>query len=672
MLIQIVIYNLLSVLGIGMAGYFPALLLERKTTFQGIVTRLFFSLILGFFIFESLVAIWVAKGLTMQILNLIPFAIIYLLPDNKIIKQPSEEKPLMLLLPMAMLLFSSWYFLRSYSKDLQNIDFYPFIDIVNYASSSFGMFHSGSEVSFADAAVFFPEKGRINLYHFTDLWAATGLSRIFSVTELWTFCFLLPVFLFVLISFGLASNSTKNQRPIYFTLALLIALCFSNSKLLFFSDYFFYNVLDLCGIKISLIIPFFLFLYRLKGHPQAILAFLLMLPQVNILLAVVLAIGVGIYFMIHIKNFRLAFSLPVMLGYFVFGAGFLFLMFIGKGSDAGGPVLLPFSISIATLTFFNYLREAFFNLGFLYWVAFLQLAALLVNRQYIVLVMPFIIAKAVSKLVLHFLPEMSEWSAVPEVLIFFIILYRIDRRFRIIPMALYQGFLLAIGLCFVGAVGYSVTGFMDFEQIYTLFTCSCFFIIAFLIFNHDPDDQGLLSLIKLDRYKWIIGTVILLFITFQTFRFQRVLYFDKSFYSQIKAQIKPISGDKYSAYFSSRRYSPFPLHIKTGFPLMFTWSSAISTPVTMFEDESWLGKNIQWHVEQYPFHKYCLSKTGFDPAKNLEDCKKSFLKEKGIRYLWIDADYDKSRLAFLETAVQKRFSSASDKLEFWLIDPAKL
>jgi hypothetical protein len=161
-------------------------------------------------------------------------------------------------------------------------------------------------------------------------------------------------------------------------------------------------------------------------------------------------------------------------------------------------------------------------------------------------------------------------------------------------------------------------------------------------------------------------------VTWKTFRFQRVLPFDTQFYKQIEVTIFNETGDFRSAYFSSRRYSPFPLHIKAGFPLLFNWSSAVSTPVTMFEDSSWRGKNIEWHVRAFPFYSFCKSKPEFNEKRDVPSMQAAFLKKYAIRYLWMDGDYDQKKMNFLEKAVQKKVKSEKDKMEFWIIDPTLL
>jgi hypothetical protein len=670
MIFQVVLFNILTLTIIGIIGYFPARHLAAKTNNTGKITILFFSFVLGYFIFESVVGIWFTKGYTMQVLNFLPFLLLFFLPGKSEMGGDKEEKAVYLLIPFAIIFFSSWYFLRSYSINLQTIDYYPFIDLVSYAGTAFGMQWSGAEVTFADAAVYYPEAGKVNLYHFTELWAAVGLSKLFSVTELWAMCFLIPVFLLVLVSTGLTSIASRWKLHIIFSLFLIGALIYSNSKLLIFKDIFFYNLLDLCGLKISLIIPVFLFLFKIRKNQPILLVFLLWLPQVNILLGVLLACIFGLYFLVNIRNLRSMIPLHVWIGYLFYGLCFIFLAMKGKGSQSG-PAFLEFSGSTAIGTFFSYMREAIFNLGFNYWMAFLVLSTLLVNRKYGLLILPFIFSKGIAKGITYLIPSSLPLIAGVEIVLFFTILLGLNQRLKIFPAKLYWGFVVLTILCLAGGIGYSLTGFMDFEQIYTLFACSSFFILVFFLFEKVEGESGFLSLDAFEPYKWFLGSLILVLITWQTFRFQRVIPFDKEFYESIGLQLKKESGNQFSAYFSSRKYLPFPLHIKAGFPLLFNNSTAISTPVTMFEDSSWIGKDIEWHVKVFPFYAFCFSKPGFNPKNDLQTMKERFIKEKRIRYIWIDEGYPKEKLNFLNGQVKKKFVSKTDRLEFWILNEEK-
>ena len=670
---EIIIFNVLFIIATGLAGYFPARLIERKSGAEGHVSQIFLALLSGYFILESLYAIRVTSGFTMQWLNFLPFLMIWFLPDvNPTLGKERLQKRGLLLIPVGILLFSCWYFTRSYSSDLLHLDHYPFIDVVSYASSAYGIKFSGTEVSFADAALYYPGQSRLNLYHFTDLWAAGGISELFQLTELRSLCLLVPVIFLTLMAFGLITLPGVQKIPSFYLGILILAVCFANGKLLFAQDYFLLSVLDLHGIKLSLIIPVFLFLFRLRQHPQILLAFLLWLPQVNILLAVAMAFGLGIYTIRNLKSIRNLYSVPVVIGYGIFAIVFLFLLKTGSGPETAGPEKIPFSFVLALKTTFLYLRESLFNLWFNYWAVFVVLASLVTNRNALVLVVPFLAAKVVSKIAVLLLPVSTEWMAGPEVLMGFGILYFLEKRYPILPS--FAGFatLVLSLLCLTGAVGYSLTHFMDFEQIYTLVSGACFLIIAVALFIPQEGRSGFLDSVGLSKFKWIAGCLVLGLVTWKTFRFQRVLPFDTQFYKGLEIILFNETGDFRSAYFSSRRYSPFPLHIKAGFPLLFNWSSAVSTPVTMFEDSSWRGKNIEWHVRAYPFYSFCKSKPEFDEKQDVASMQAAFLKKYAIRYLWVDADYDQRKMTFLEKAVQKKVKSDKDKLEFWIIDPTLL
>jgi hypothetical protein len=673
LLYQVILFDVLILLVTGLAGYFPARLIERKSGADGWVSRIFLALISGYFILESLYAIRVTTGFTMQWLNFLPFLMICFLPDvNKNPVEMHRQNKRLLLIPVGILIFSCWYFTRSYSSDLLHLDHYPFIDVVSYASSAYGMKFSGTEVSFADAALYYPGQTRLNLYHFTDLWAAGGISELFQLPELRSLCFYVPVFFLTLMAAGLVTLPGSQKIPSVYLGILILAVCFANGKLLFAQDYFLLSVLDLHGIKLSLIIPVFLFLFRLRHHPQILLAFLLWLPQVNILLAVAMAFGLGIYTFRNMKSIRNLYSVPVVVGYVVFAIVFLFLLKTGSGPETAGPEKIPFSFVLALKTTFLYLRESLFNLWFNYWAVFVVLAALVNNRNALVLVVPYLVAKVISKIAVLLLPVSTEWMAGPEVLMALCILYFLEKRYPVLP--LFTGFATAILslLCLTGAIGYSLTHFMDFEQIYTLVSGTCFLIAAFALFIPLEGRSGFLDSVGLSKFKWIAGSLVLGVVTWKTFRFQRVLPFDTQFYKQIEITIFNEEGDFRSAYFSSRRYSPFPLHIKAGFPLLFNWSSAVSTPVTMFEDSSWQGKNIEWHVRAFPFYSFCKSKPQFNEKQDVALMQADFLKKYAIRYLWVDGDYDQKKINFLEKAVQKKVKSEKDKMEFWIIDPTLL
>jgi hypothetical protein len=158
--------------------------------------------------------------------------------------------------------------------------------------------------------------------------------------------------------------------------------------------------------------------------------------------------------------------------------------------------------------------------------------------------------------------------------------------------------------------------------------------------------------------------ILLLALVFKTVRFQRVLPFDQAFYDQIRHEAGSVSR---SVFFTSKRYAPFPLHVKAGFPLLFYFPDAHSTPVTQFEDSSWLGKNIAWHVMQFPF--YYFSTRPENEAYSREENSLNFIKKNNMRFAWVDDDYPHSRLDFLKPYAEKIWHSGTDKLALWKLKP---
>ena len=671
MLFQVFAFNLIVLLAFVFLGFYPCRLLERKTQTVGILTKAFLSLFLGYILFETGLAIIETKSHTVQWLNIIPIGFLYFLPDKISLKTRDNQKPIHFFIPISVLVFACWYFTKSYAFDLQTIDKYPFIDIVSYAATSFGLDRSGTEVSFADAAIYNPQPSQINLYHFTELWASAGFCKIFGVTSLWSMCFIVPVFLFSIIGFGLGSIATERKEPAIFSILLIVVFCFSNHKLLFFDDVFLLNVLDLHGLKLSLIIPCFLFLYHLRNHRQVLLLFLLWMPQINILLSVLLGLVIGVYFFTTFFTKEERISAQVWFAYILFSLVFLGLVWSGKG-QSGGPAFREFSIQLALHTSFNYTREAFFNLGFNYWAVFIVVAAAVSNWKYVLLLPPFLFSKGVFKGLGMVLPVFQGFASEIEVVLLFLFLVLLNRKFKIFHARFYLGFAIIVILCLVAGIGYALTGFMDFEQIFTLVAASSIFIVCFFLFESVEGQTGFLFLIKTSWVKWGLASCVLVFVLWKTIRFQRALPFDQKFYNEITMELESEKGDLFSAYISNRRYSPFPLHIKAGFPLLFTFPTAFSTPVTMFEDSSWRGKDIAWHVEQFPFYSFYKAKKQDFPDGDLPNLKGQFLKEKKIRFLWIDEGYDPNKLSFLDKSVKKKFVTAADHLEFWIIDPEKL
>jgi hypothetical protein len=166
------------------------------------------------------------------------------------------------------------------------------------------------------------------------------------------------------------------------------------------------------------------------------------------------------------------------------------------------------------------------------------------------------------------------------------------------------------------------------------------------------------------KYQHQIICVFLLLLTFRTFRLQKALPFDEAFYNSIQKDEKEITR---SIYLSEKRFMPFPLHVKAGFPLLFSNRDAHSTPVCMDEDTSWRGQDEAWHVEQFPFSVFSRQKE--QSGLSGEQKKLSFIRKFGIRYVWIDTDYPNEKSSFLLPYRQKRWRSDRDRKELWKLRP---
>ena len=663
LLLQVVLINTLALVLMAGIGWLPARLLWTKAGIRHGGFRLFASVFLGYMLSQSLVAIWVTRGLSMQWLNFLPFLILYGMPAEK------HAEPLArydyrrdLIIVGSLVLICSLYFVRSYSHDFVHIDRYPFIDLVSYAASAYGMGQSGAEVYFSDMALYYPGLSRLDLYHFTELWFVRMISAISGQTELWVVCFILPVFSLGILITGLISLPETRRLPGSLLFLLIFSFCFAFGKLLFFNDSFLFHVLDLFGQKISIIIPALLLLWNLRGNRLIFLALILLLPQINILLGIPLAVfAVAGFFFWPEQKFRLP-VLKIWLLYGLYAGLFLGLYFLGKGQSSGSLELMPFSMVKAVSTFFQYGREALYNLGFFYWLPFLSLAALFRSRVYTLLLIPFFAGKLLGKL----LPQISSslLAAVPacEFILAVSGLWWLNRRFfRFPPIAGYL-ILMIFFLCAVGAAGYAISGFMDFEQIYTLLSCSIFFLFAFALFLL-PEPERYPPLLRFRNNDWLLG-ILLLALVFKTVRFQRVLPFDLAFYDQVRREAGTVSR---SVFFTSKRYAPFPLHVKAGFPMLFYFPDAHSTPVTQFEDSSWHGKNIAWHVMQFPFYYFATRPE--NEAFSRQENSLKFIRKNNIRFAWVDDAYPQSRLDFLKPYTERIWHSGTDKQALWKLKP---
>lgn len=666
LLAEIICLNFAFVLFACLLGWFPARWLVDRMESTGASFRYFASIFFGFLILQSVWAIWYTRGLTMQWLNLLPLLFLFFLPKKA--DQPGKSFQFSLREPIilsCLLLICSVYFIRSYSHDFTSIDRYPFVDLVTYAASAYGMGQSGSEVYFSDMALYYPSASKLDLYHFTELWFVRMASDLSGQTELWIVCFILPVFSIALLVSGLMAIPETRKMPGWLLFLLIFSFCFTFGKLLFFKDPFLYHVLDLFGQKLSLIIPALIFLFLLRKHRELFAAFMLLLPQINILLAIPVAmLAIYWFFFRPLKGSRFPSSVTWAL-YALFGVIFMVVWFAGRSDSPAGPEMLPFSFEKAVLTFFQYSREALFNQGFLYWSPFLYLAAIFRSRVYTLLLIPFFLAKAIGKLIPEINSGFSNLVPAIEFLLCLPWLWWINRRLIHFPNFVPKLLLVLFSLCFIAALGYAVSGFMDFEQIYTLIACSLFFLFSFGLFLL-PVPEKYPPLLRFQGAEYLLG-LCLIALSVKTFRYQRVLPFDSGFYGQILKEAAPLSR---SVYFTGKHFSPFPLHVKAGFPLLFYYPDAHSTPVTQFEDSSWKGKNIAWHVKKYPFYYFCsLPESQEKPLQvNVLD----FIRKNGIRFAWVDKSYPQEKLKYLRPFAEKIWQSEKDKTALWKLIPEKI
>jgi Ca2+/Na+ antiporter len=83
MIFQVICCNLLIFLLLAVIGFLPAKLVQKKTNQKGVVFLLFCSLLFGYFLFESVVAVVFTKGVTVQWLSFIPFLLLFFIPRIK-------------------------------------------------------------------------------------------------------------------------------------------------------------------------------------------------------------------------------------------------------------------------------------------------------------------------------------------------------------------------------------------------------------------------------------------------------------------------------------------------------------------------------------------------------------------------------------------------------------
>jgi len=666
---EVLLINFLLVVVLLSLGWIPSGFLCRKLGNTNINLRLFTAVFFGYLFTQSFVAIWVTKGLTMQWLNFLPFFMLLGIRSEVKTEITAGKQEFFwrdVLIPTGMLFFLTFYMVKSYAPDFITISRQPFIDFVSYAGSAYALKISGTENLFLDKSLFFPELCSLNLYHFTELWLIRLVAEVTNQTDLWITCFIIPVFLNLLVSFSL--NSLPETRKLSgFILAIIIfSLCFAQGKLLIFDDYFLFHVLDLFGTKLALIIPVFLLLWNLRKNRNLFLAFLLILPQINILLAVLLAIlAFAKFFLMSNEKSRLP-SKGIWLGYGLYFGAFLIILIFGMNPSKGELKSAGMEgLKTFILTFFQYGREALFNLGFLYGYPFLVLASLFRSRKYALLIFPFIIAKAIGRIAPSGSAVLAEFTPAIELICCVGGLWWIDRRFLHFPAFVKNGILIIFLLSVISAFGNAFTGFMDFEQIFTLAACSFFYLLTFAILVW-KDNQISLPLLKFPGKEYILG-ICLVVLTWKTFRYHKSIPFDVPFYQMLRNEAEPVSR---SIYFSSMHYSPFPLHVKAGIPLLFHYPDAHSIPVTQFDDSTTHGNYVTMHLKEFPFSIFCNLPA--NKAFSVQQNTLRFIKEYGIQFAWVDKSYPQSKLSFLEPYMEKRWVSEKEGKEFWKINPRKI
>lgn len=661
---QVIGLNFSLLLVLFLVGFFPTKLLEKKYQHFPFALFGFVALLMGYFLFQSLVALVKTKGNTVQWVNFLPVLYLFFLPDKTQGLSARRIDFVFLAWIVFVLIISAAYFVSSYSSDFQTIDKYPFIDIVSYASTAIGMGFSGQETVFADTAIFYPGRFPFGLYHFTELWTLVGIKQLMGIPELFSISFLIPVFYFGLIASGIyAWLVTSNQWKWHWFL-VIPALIFANGKLVLSNDYFLYNILDLCGLKISLLIPILLFLFILKDNQQILLTFSLWLLQANILYAV----GLGIFFLsIMVAEGPAKFFISKSWSFW--GVACITILVYGLCLSQGvsqGPefAFQPVSAFDGFLKGLIYFREGVFNLGFQYWFPFWVIAAILVNRLHFLLLIPFAAAKIFAKALAIFIP--SQFIVLPEILIF------IFAYFFIRPLLspnIKKGTALIMGLIFllslVAGWGNALTGFMDFEQIYTLIAAASFFLFSLFLFTQYGHSPG--GVFPQIQSPLIVATSI--FICAYTFRFQRVIPFSTQFFNQVEKTISNTSHSRFAAYFSVKAFYPFPLHVQAGFPLLFSYTDVLSTPVTQMESNNWQGTERESQVRNFPFMIFASKDAQFQKDGNISSLQIRFLQHFHIRYLWVDKQYQSKVLDLLKPAVIKKIQAPGMEPDFWIINP---
>ena len=655
------------------AGYFPMKILERRYRKFSLADAIFCSLILGYFLFESLFAIWLTGGYTSQWINLLCiFSPVFLSISPQPNQYDSEKaQPAFTIAFFLFLIIAiSLYFLKSYSDDFIRIGKAPFIDLASYACTSYGIRNSGFESPVFGSLLFFPEKRAFGFYHFSELWFNAGICSLSKVSDMFAFLFFTSPFLILLTSAGLFSLGSKLIKSKILLAALVLAVIGSNGKLILGNDHFLFNALDLCGIKISLLVPLLAFLHLIRKNHGLLLSFSCLAIQSNILYLP--WTGFLWFFLLKSYKSKRTFSLWLM-GIPILNMVLLAALLIAAGSAAGSSTDLtfvfptPLQVVIQTFTYF---REAVFNLGFNYWLPFIIISGIFINRSNLILLAPFLSGKILWRLVQMAINPPEIYNSIGETG-FFLLAFAISFRYlsqskkNLIPLLLGGIFLL----CLFGGAGHVITGHMDFEQLYTLATVAVYTLLSIGLFTGNSESSGLVSIEKVAKFRHEIMAVLLLMLLFKTYRLQRSIPFDEEFYRKAGDMMEPINDNLRSACYLNKPLFPFPLHVQAGIPLLTRFPDAISTPMNIFSDSSWQRSSRAAQVHQLPLYIFSTMDEKFKEDGNQINLELRFLQKFKIRFIWVERNVKSETLSIIRRCRIKSIGTKGENMELWEINP---
>lgn len=672
MLFRLIVENLATTGILLLFGGPVIFFLKGRIPAQNSLHQVFLALVSGFFLFESSVAILSTKGATVQWLNLLPFVYLFTRPRQF----HSDAQPPVpyswLLIPLAGMVAGSLYFLKSYASGFTEFDRQPFIDLISYSGTAFSIGQSGIENASFQKALFFPAQTGLGVYHFTELWFSSGIARILGISETYVVSIILPVQILVMMISGILGESREKNWPQLPVLILGLALPFANYKTLFGDDVFLYNFLDLTGLKVGLLWVTLLFLWRFRGYGPSFFSLALLLPQENILFVPLVALLYLCFIWLHSLSVRELFShqLPVLYAIFA-GTGLLILFLFTKKGTGHDVNWMAFTAMEGLSKSSVYFREGVFNLGLFYWWPALLVFVLFYEKRYVFFIVAVLGGKIAGKGLGMGIGSGDGLIPVVEIVVFFLVLWLTDNRFRFINRTIWGLLFILLILCFIGGIGNAATHHMDYEQIFSIFSCAVFPVAVVLGLIHLQSENGLLTFPVLIRWRTWLSSSILLMLTLFTFRWQRVESFDLSFYREVKDVLRSDPSPHFAGYLSIRKLYPFPAHIQAGLPLMMEDCSMISTPLNVWEDKSWAGTERESQVLELA---YSIFSNGRQPQNRADDMrlKTSFLKTYQIRYLWKDKGYPDDFLRLIQPAVLKIVNPGSSGPSFIVIDPTRL